>query len=99
MLAEKIDRGSRIFDGFGFIQTLIELYRLLKIGIAVGQLYAALLPPEQIGTDRHKSMRCVPVSDAAQEFIDPKNLLQDNDPWAEARGRQRDVGVEFSTVK
>src|SRR5258706_5824414 len=99
MFAKKFKRGGRVFDSLREIQTLIELYRFLKVIIAVGQLYAALLPPKQIGTERHKAMRCVPVSDAAQEFIDPKNLLQDNDPWAEARGRQRDVGVEFSTVK
>ena len=99
MFAEKFNRGGRIFNGSAFIQTLIELYSPLRVSIAVRQLYAALLSPKQIGTDRHESARRVPVGDAAQEFIDAKNLLQDDDAWAEARRRQCDVGVELSAVK
>src|SRR5437764_6519054 len=99
MFAKKFNRGGRIFDSFGFIETLIELYRFLKVSIAVRQLHAPLLPPKQIGTDSDKTVRCVPISDAAQEFVDPKYFLQDNDAWPEARRRQRDVRLEPSAVE
>src|SRR5438105_4903538 len=99
MLAQKLNRGRRVFDGFCFVQTLIELDRFLKVSIAVRQLHPALLTPEKIGTNDDESMRRIPIGDAPQEFIHAKNLLQYDDPWAIPARGQSHVGIELAAVE
>src|SRR5205814_1244464 len=99
MFTQKIHRRRRIFDSFGFIKSLIQLKRLLPFGFAlVSHVDAAFLPPKQIGTDRDKAVRRVPVAGVTHELIDAKDFLKDDDAGTIATRRQSDVGIEFPTV-
>src|SRR6266567_9015714 len=100
MLAQKFQRGRGILDGFCFIEALIERECFLPFGFAlVSHIDAALLSPEQIGTDGYESVRRIPIANIAHVFVHAKDFLQDNDAWAKATGRQSHVRIKLAAVE
>src|SRR5437763_596584 len=99
MFTQKIHRSRRVFDSFGFVETLIKLKGFLPFGFAlVSHVDAAFLPPKQIGTDRDKATRRVPVAGVTHELIDAEDFLKDDDAGTVAARRQSKIGIEFPTV-
>ena len=57
----------------------------------VSDVDAAFLSPEEIGTNRHESVRRIPVADIAQVLIDPEYFLQDDNAGTVTAGGQSEI--------
>ena len=100
MLAQEFKRGRCILNRLHFIKSLVELKRSLPSGFRlIGQFNAPLLSPKQVGTNRDKPVRRIPVANVPQEFIDAKDFLQDDNARSVTSGGQRRVGVKLSAIK
>ena len=102
MLAQKGQRRRRICDGFGLVQSMIQLHGALPLFIAViGQLHGRLLSPEEIRAGYDKPSRGIPIGNGAHVPVDSENLLQQDQAGTfSARGPrwQSKVGCKLLSI-
>jgi hypothetical protein len=79
MLTQKGEGRCCISNGFGFVQSLVQLKGTLPIFItAIGELHAGFLSPKEIGASYNKPSRGVPIGHGPHVPIDSENFLQKN---------------------
>src|ERR1051326_2560928 len=100
MLPQEFGSDRRVLHSFREVEPLIKLKSLLpfRFGL-VSQLNSRFLAPKKVGTDRHKSVCCIPVTHLPHVLVNAKDFLQHDDARAITTGRQSKVGVELSVIE
>src|SRR5215510_180114 len=100
MFAQEFRSRRRIFDSFPKVEILIKLKCFLQLSFRfVSQLDARLLPPKEIGTNRHDSMRGIPITHLPHVSVDAKDFLQDDYSRTITARRQRKVTIELFVIE
>src|SRR6185369_2645514 len=99
MLSQKLERRGGVFHRLCLIDLLVKLDGSFPVVAFVSELDAGLYAPEQIGNQRDKPMRRIPVSDTAQEAIDAIDLLEHDEAWSITTRRQGKIRVELPTIE
>src|SRR5689334_8279224 len=97
MLAQKLERSSGVFDRLRLVESLVEIDRLVPL--VTTQLDVTLHAPEQVGTQRDKPVRRVPISNAAHVFVDAEYLLKHDDAWSITTRGQSKITVERVAIE
>src|SRR5689334_19001332 len=97
MFAQTLERGRGVFNRFRLVESFIEIDRLIKL--VTSQLDVTLQAPEQVGTQRDKSVRRVPVSNTADVVVDAEDLLKHDDAWSIPTRGQGQVAVELVAIE
>src|SRR5437762_14255753 len=100
MPAQELKRRSRVFHRFCFIEPLIELKCFLPFSLGlIRYVDASFLPPKQVRTYGHESVRRIPVAHLAHDLIDPKDFLQHNHAWPITAGRQSYMSIALVAIR